>query len=113
MGVDFLTCAVCKDNFPDCGDWRTCDVCEKNFCSSCMERWHIPTWSEVHAFKEEKSKNPDAKLLNECPFCTQEIIPIKDLLSFILEEHGLTQTQAEEAYRLAWSNRVGTPFPYS
>lgn len=38
MGVDFYTCANCKDTFPDCGSYFRCE-CGEVFCSTkCGQR---------------------------------------------------------------------------
>lgn len=38
MGVEFLTCSYCEDNFADCGYYVTCETCGTNWCSDgCAE----------------------------------------------------------------------------
>lgn len=32
MGVDYLTCENCGNNFPDCGHFVTCENCGRDWC---------------------------------------------------------------------------------
>lgn len=38
MGVDFITCSYCSDNFPDCGSYGWC-VCEDVLCDRCVRKF--------------------------------------------------------------------------
>lgn len=33
MGVDWISCNMCGENFPDCGDYVICEKCGTNWCS--------------------------------------------------------------------------------
>ena len=38
MGVEFITCNYCEDNFPDCGHYVMCEECGTEWCSEeCAE----------------------------------------------------------------------------
>lgn len=97
MGVDFITCKLCKYNFPDCGDYARCGVCETYFCSSCGDEYSFVSEDDLY----ENEKDPEGHPLpeNTCPFCTKSVITDKEVLEFALAKLGATRKELEAEIR--------------
>ena len=81
MGVDFITCAICEYNFPDCGDFEWCDGCETYFCS--QECGKVVEDDDGH---------------RTCVVCRHELALDSDLLAFALRRLGTTKEQLTEDF---------------
>lgn len=72
MGVDFYTCRVCRETYPDCGDVQTltCAECDEIICSKCYEKHFLKCEIKYYAQGEYGVENEDGDLLAEfCPLC--------------------------------------------
>jgi len=85
MGVDFYTCPVCEDTFPDCGEYYECEYCNTRFCSD-----------KCANLKIIDPENEDDK---NCQLCRKEYATDSELLRFMLKRSNLTRKQAEEIWR--------------
>ncbi|AKA61499.1 hypothetical protein CPT_Stahl71 [Bacillus phage Stahl] len=96
MGVDYLTCANCEDNFPDCGPHVSCD---------CGNRWCDDSCAEGDGFREEPNgftpKNGTYEQETSCNYCRGEDVDDADLLAAFLHMTKMTREQAVE-----WYNKV-------
>lgn len=80
MGVDFKTCTICDETFPDCGDYFNCD-CGQPYCSiECADGKY------------------DENDTQTCRICRKEHVPDWKLLKFLLKEYSLTREAAEKLY---------------
>lgn len=80
MGVDFYTCAICKYNFPDCGDFVRCE-CGKVFCSD-----------------ECANMTYDENDEGFCVICQKKNADDSTLLKFLLNHFNLTREQAVDMW---------------
>lgn len=97
MGVDFITCKLCKYNFPDCGDYARCGVCETYFCSECGDKYEFVSEDDLYENEQDPEGHPLPK--NTCPICNLKFIDAKDLLTFALTKLGITKKDLEDEYR--------------
>ncbi len=80
MGVDWITCETCSENFPDSGPYNFCE-CGAYFCGSCQT--------------EQESKyecNKDDELI-ECDDCSKNIVRDKDIINYLLNKLKTTKEQ--------------------
>jgi len=87
MGVDFITCANCGENFPDCMSYFWCD-CGCSFCSN-----------ECGGCKTEEEETDGYDEVRSCIFCRMEQVKDCDIIKFLLSKCGITYEQAIEDYK--------------
>lgn len=85
MGVDFYTCANCKNTFPDCGSYFRCE-CGEVFCSTkCGQR---------DDGEPEDETIEDWEECITCMFCRFENVPDHQMVEFLLKKLNLTHEEA-------------------
>lgn len=98
MGVDFYTCAVCGDNFPDCGEFTRCGGCEEVFCGQeCAQ----PKCSAKVCEYDNGHGEYDGCDGCSCVLCRKEKVTDAVLLAFVLSYHRMTREEAVDMYRKA------------
>lgn len=81
MSIDYYTCTICHEIFPDCGKFFSCD-CGYNYCSDeCGDR----------------GDNWDAGE-KDCQICRKEYVLDGTLIQFLLKKLSLTRDEATELY---------------
>lgn len=97
MGVDWITCGICKENFPDCGLFGYCSYCETALCSTChdkqVEKYGHPDPGSDAA--DNYGESSSAK----CDLCSGLMIYDEDLLAYLLKKTGMTKEQVEDAIK--------------
>lgn len=96
MGVDFYVCDHCYDTFPDCAPYFYCNKCSNFLCDDCERKLvpnDYPYEDDGPIYDEEDANNW------KCPFCRKEIVSDDDLLSFALEQLGLTYEELVARYK--------------
>lgn len=83
MGIDYITCSSCPENFPDCGDFALCTSCESEFCTD-----------ECAKLKNLGKKNKYDEELTTCVICRNEHISDDKLIKFLLKRCLLTRSKA-------------------
>ena len=76
MGVDWLTCKYCGENFPDCGSFVTCECGESWCCHECASE-------DGYEISDE-----DGKL--SCGYCRGELVADSELLVSLMDYYELT-----------------------
>jgi hypothetical protein len=95
MGVEFLTCQNCEDNFADCGPHVSCD-CGNRWCDDdCAS-------SDGYEYKYDEEKNLEE---SSCNFCRGEDVEDYQLLEALLHMTKMTRTQAVEWYLKVQANK--------
>lgn len=86
MGVEFLTCQSCEDNFADCGPHVSCD---------CGNRWCDDSCAEGDGFREEPNgftpKNGTYEQETSCNYCRGEDVDDSELLETALKMLGISR----------------------
>jgi|TARA_Y100000310_G_scaffold127848_3_gene126993 hypothetical protein len=98
MGVDWLTCGICSENFPDCEEYYNCAKCENKVCKNCYDD-QLSTYSKV----EEDSDGANyfgEDALSECGSCTKSIIRDRDIVEYLLNKIGMTEEKVIEEMKL-------------
>lgn len=88
MGVDFYSCAQCRYNFPDCGEYFQCTGCEEHFCST-----------ECGVRKVEVEGDEFVEEVISCVLCRKESATSGDLLRFLLTHFNISYHDAMDLYR--------------
>ena len=88
MGVDWLTCNYCGENFPDCGHFVSCEECGTTWC--CDECASEEGYEEA---PDDDSGEPSS-----CKFCRGEDHSDIVLLNFALEQLGMNREELIEFY---------------
>ena len=96
MGVDFYTCAVCQDNFPDCGEYMRCGNCEEVFCGQECGK---PRCSADECEYDHGHGDVDGCDDCSCVLCRKEKVTDSTLLAFMLSYYRKTYKDAVEMYR--------------
>lgn len=83
MGVDYCSCSICGEGYPDNDEYcLSCEECDNEFCSRCVEKYKLE-------YNEDKI---DCSLKN-CPVCNNKIILDKDILEYCLEVMSKTKEE--------------------
>jgi len=95
MGIDYYTCANCRDTFPDCISYFSCENCGQHFCSNkCGKR-------QVSEPPDDIDDDADWEETVTCIFCRTEAVTDDDMIDFLLKELNITYDQALERYKQA------------
>jgi hypothetical protein len=100
MGVDWLTCRTCGENFPDCGDFVGCE---------CGEHWCSDECAETDGFQHEEDGfvPPNSKWEQEtsCDICREEDFEDYQLLTLAMKKLGLTRYELIDLYKEELKNK--------
>ena len=88
MGISFYTCANCRRNFPDCGNYFNCYSCGENFCSN-----------ECGGRQIEEETEDGYEEITSCILCRLESVTDADMVQFLLKKLDLTHAQAVAMFR--------------
>lgn len=105
MGVDWLTCGICEDTFPDCGECYNCAGCEDDICTRC----HDLQTDKYETVDEDSEEAEDwgESALKECDSCTKSIIRDDDIVSFLLHKYNLDKDSVvDEIKKLKENNEA-------
>lgn len=98
MGVDFITCDACQDNFCDCGPHAHCEKCGSYFCPGCMDEHHF------HGYEKGDEEN-------DCPICKLKVVTDDTVLAFLLNELGINLEEAKKALQEKHATGLRQRFP--
>ncbi|AGY48360.1 hypothetical protein Slash_71 [Bacillus phage Slash] len=88
MGVDYLTCTNCEDNFPDCGPHESCE---------CGRRWCTDSCAESDGFKE--GFDEEGYEVTSCNYCRGEDVEDYQLLQAAMKHLGVDRQGLIEIYK--------------
>lgn len=94
MSVDWITCSICGNNFPDCGPHGRCSGCGSALCEECHKEQF-----DKYGGPEEGSWGADnygTWSAAKCDKCSGEIIYNDDIAVYLLEKLGITRDQVVE-----------------
>ena len=86
MGVDFYTCDVCGDNYPDCGPCGICTDCGANLCGNCTDEA-----CEKHGISADGESYP-----KKCQLCSGDVVTDETLVRYFLGYYKLDRKSAEK-----------------
>ena len=87
FGIDYETCSVCGEAFPDVMTHIWCDECGSVFCEECIDEFGL----------KEDSKTG---ILINCPICNKTAVTDELLLNFLINLHyGGNRVEVESLYR--------------
>jgi len=102
MGVDWYSCEICGDTFPDCGPHEYCGKCESAIGPCCMDE----------QFKKYgTSEDQDAidgygeTCLAECDECTASKVHDKDIMEWALDQLNVSEEYAKKQIMAARNNK--------
>ena len=97
MGIDFYTCELCGDTFPDCGEYGTCAKCENDICINCYNEQNIKYGTVDKDSKEAKYFGD--KALKECNSCSEKIVHDSDIFEYLLKITKMTKDEIVKAVK--------------
>lgn len=104
MGVDWLSCEYCGENFPDCGDFEMCE-CGKHWCSlECAEEDGYMSESCKLGYDlddndcEESCYDCENHLGTTCKYCRHEDYSDEILLDYALQLLGINRENLIKQY---------------
>ena len=91
MGVDWITCAICSENFPDCGPNGHCANCESWLCGSCHDE-QVEKYGNPEEGSDEAANYGDSAAA-KCDLCSGLIVQDDDVIEYLLAKAGMTKDQ--------------------
>lgn len=91
MGIDYYSCTVCGEAFPDVVDYGSCGNCEETLCAHCRDRMveEFGTIGEDHV----NSDNYGEDAPRYCTECITETFSIEEKMDRLLS--SLTDEERE------------------
>ena len=94
MGVDWITCDICGENFPDCGPCGYCSGCEANLCGTC----HVEQVGKYGHPAEDSEAATDfgESAALKCDNCSGAIVHDAEVIDYLLAKVEMTRDQVVE-----------------
>jgi hypothetical protein len=92
MGVDFYSCELCGEVFPDCGAYGHCTGCEATLCEGCRDKMV----DKYGAYDEEDGcySSYDPLFCNDCHI---SVVHDKDIMEYLLRKLALSREDVEKS----------------
>ncbi len=91
MGVDWITCEICSENFPDCGPHGWCANCGARLCEYCHEE-QVETYGNVEEGSELSYEYGDSAAV-KCDLCSGVIIQDDTIIDYLLNKVHMTKEE--------------------
>lgn len=104
MGIDYYSCEICSEAFPDVVHYGHCGKCAATLCGHCFDRMREENGElgEEH----EKANYYGEHAPNSCDSCNGTVIDTTKFFEFLADKLGQSTEELEAEYRATLLNET-------